>query len=176
MPRVCTKIPLPGGGVAIVTTSTHVNPNDPCGYCGTRHAVLCDMPIHKGKDAKRYTCSRRLCARCAMKIGENLDFCPPHAVLIEDYGLAAQLDRLLREGTTHSHKVALDLVDQVSLELPAAFRPKNGLDWFEYFTERAAMFEYEAGYSRPAAERRALALAGEAPKSVDWRRSLPIHR
>src|SRR3972149_2120037 len=98
MPRICTKVAMPGGGVAIITTSSSISPSDPCGYCillpPKRHEVLCDFPIRKGKDTKRYTCTRRLCEahKTTHKIHRvngdlQIDFCPAHQVLLEDHGL-----------------------------------------------------------------------------------------
>lgn len=40
---------------------------------------------------------------------------------------------------------------------------RDRVDWLEFFTERAAIFEYLGGHDRQAAERFAHELAGEAP-------------
>lgn len=174
MPRICTKVSVPGGGVAIITTSTNVHPNEPCGFCGNKHDVLCDFPIHKGKDTKRYTCSRRVCKGCRMFFDEGgkVDFCPIHGVQIHEHQLAPRLVPLLLAGDAQSHKVALDLIDQTlgTKTAPSAivlswvpFKAKDARDYDEFFTERAAIFEFEGGHPRRLAERMALALAGDRP-------------
>lgn len=45
--------------------------------CGGRKTRACDYPL-RGKAAGR-TCDAPLCARCAVRIGPNLDHCPAHA-------------------------------------------------------------------------------------------------
>jgi hypothetical protein len=44
-------------------------------------AKLCDYPL-RGKRAGA-TCDRKLCERCAVHAGPDLDYCPPHARLRE---------------------------------------------------------------------------------------------
>jgi hypothetical protein len=45
--------------------------------CRGDGSLLCDFPVkRRGRDA---TCNRRVCRRCAAHVGDNLDFCPPHA-------------------------------------------------------------------------------------------------
>lgn len=161
MPRQCTWVTLPNGTRALVTHDVK-NPNAPCAFCGAKHQKLCDFPL-RGKAVRR--CSKRLCNTCATALGGDLDFCPPHAVLVEDHQLGARIEPLLMANDTRSRDVAADLIEQVcGVVLPPAFRPKNMADWQEFFTERAAIFEYEGGYPRVEAERRARALAGERPK------------
>lgn len=49
-----------------------------CRFCGSGNATkLCDFPL-RGEMAGK-TCDIRMCARCAVKVGENKDYCPPHA-------------------------------------------------------------------------------------------------
>jgi hypothetical protein len=189
MPRVCTKVTLPDGTVALVTTSSSVNPNDPCDFCVKTktqqprvHQALCDFPIHKGKDTKRYTCSKRLCNECkyplgirvdkgdGVEISSDLDLCPIHAVFVHQHQLEARLLPLLKQTDLASHRVALDLVNQHQLSALSArpstdrkFMPKGLVDWHEFYTERAAVYEYEAGMPRDEAERRARADAGPRP-------------
>lgn len=161
MPRVCTRVTLPNGHVALVTQDVK-NPNAPCGFCNLKHAKLCDFPL-RGKRVRR--CSKRLCDGCATALGSELDLCPQHAVLVEAHQLGARLVPLLAANDVRSRDVACDLIEQVAgIVLPPAFRPKNLADWYEFFTERAAIFEYEGGLVRAEAERRARALAGERPR------------
>jgi hypothetical protein len=50
-----------------------------CSKCGARSTKLCDFPLTG--HLKGQTCDRKLCARCAVKMGPNRDFCPAHAEL-----------------------------------------------------------------------------------------------
>lgn len=161
MPRVCKRVTLPNGSVALVTYDVK-NPNAPCAFCNQMHQKLCDFPL-RGKAVRR--CSKRLCDGCATTLGSELDLCPQHAVLIEDHQLGARLKPLLDVNDPRARDVACDLIEQVAgIVLPPAFRPKNVADWREFFTERAAIFEYEGGLPRDVAERKASALAGEMPR------------
>jgi hypothetical protein len=45
----------------------------------------------------------------------------------------------------------------------APWKPKDKVDWMEFFKERAAMFEFLGGMKRPEAEAAARELAGECP-------------
>jgi hypothetical protein len=155
---------LPDGTFAIVTQSTSGNPNDPCVFCGRKpHAKLCDFPL-RGKSIRR--CSKRLCEHCATTLGVELDLCPVHAEIIESHQLAARLEPLLAQNDVRARDVACDLIESVAGIVPArpAFKPKDLADWKEFAGERAAIFEYEGGWPREVAERKALALAGERPK------------
>lgn len=178
MARRCHKIMLPGGGVALITVEERGNPNSPCEFCvqtrdkpPAKHEVLCDFPIRRGKGAKLYTCSRKLCKPCALTHGD-LDFCPTHAILMADHSLTARLVPLLDNGKDREgHRVALDMIDQVLVtsvrerktEPERRFVPKGLVDWHEFYTERAAMYEYQANMPREDAERRARADAGPRP-------------
>lgn len=65
---------MPGGGVAHVRYSNR--PRRKCSCCKDRRATLeCDYP-----DAKRKSglCDKPLCAKCAVKVGKDLDHCPHH--------------------------------------------------------------------------------------------------
>jgi hypothetical protein len=118
-------------------------------------------------------CSKRLCERCASQLGEHLDLCPIHAELIEEYQLAPRLLPLLAQdegGSNLGRGVACDLIEQVTgiglkskARLAPAFKPRDRDDWKEYVGELAAVLEYEGGFPRVVAERKALARAGERP-------------
>ena len=140
------------------------NPNEPCAFCGRKpHASLCDYPVRR-KAIRR--CSRRLCERCRTNLGDHIDFCPVHAEIIETAGIGDKLRPLLEQHDSNpvSRDVACDLIEQSAVIQPPVFRPKNRADWMDFVTERAAIFEYEGGFPREVAERKALALAGERPK------------
>lgn len=53
-----------------------------CQWCGSKSTKLCDYPITKpvfGQPDSKSTCDKPICARCAVSIGPNRDYCPPHA-------------------------------------------------------------------------------------------------
>lgn len=70
----CVRIPLPGGGVAIVCGAK--KRRSPCD-CGRPHTKLCDYVLSKTLDGKEITCDAKLCAMCAFMVGEK-DFCWKH--------------------------------------------------------------------------------------------------
>jgi hypothetical protein len=47
--------------------------------CGRSATHQCDFPL-KGSKAGG-TCDRWLCAKCAVHVGPNLDYCPAHAAV-----------------------------------------------------------------------------------------------
>jgi hypothetical protein len=69
----CRRIPMPGGGAAIV-----------CGprrrvkrcACGNPHTALCDWKV---KTKKSGTCDKALCAECTTVPAPGKDLCPKHA-------------------------------------------------------------------------------------------------
>ncbi len=72
----CQRFDIPGGGHAIVCSRGRRPRPAPCTECKHRdHSLLCDFALRGAKVGK--TCSRRLCAACAVKRGE-LDLCPAH--------------------------------------------------------------------------------------------------
>lgn len=77
MPRWSQRIAVPGG-YAIVCGS---RPYKRCSTPGCRHdaTIQCDYPVQrKGKAA---TCDRWCCRSCAKSVGEDRDYCRPHAEL-----------------------------------------------------------------------------------------------
>lgn len=59
----------------------------PCSTPGCTRAAsrLCDYPLTQlevGKEPK--TCDRKLCDRCAVRVGPNRDYCGPHAKLAKE--------------------------------------------------------------------------------------------
>lgn len=54
-----------------------------CRFCGAPAGLECDFP--KGKK----TCDEKLCRRCAIAGGKNLDFCPDHPVIVQTQLFAA---------------------------------------------------------------------------------------
>ena len=45
-----------------------------CAFCrSSASEILCDFPL-----AKRKTCDKPLCRRCAINIAPNVDLCPDH--------------------------------------------------------------------------------------------------
>lgn len=50
-----------------------------CQECGGRASKLCDYPLRGAKAGK--TCDAKLCARCAVNVAPDRDYCGPHARL-----------------------------------------------------------------------------------------------
>lgn len=156
---------MPGGGVALVTVEAPRR--QPCAFCGVLSDTLCDYPLRALKK-KNHTCSKRVCKGCVTSIGKNLDLCPVHAEFCEQHGLGARIAPLLDEENADGHAVALDLIEQtvgVELSRPTPnWTPRDLADWREFFRERAAIFEYDGGFPREIAERKALAIVGPRPR------------
>ena len=51
-----------------------------CEICGKRGDKLCDFPLTGEKAGK--TCDRHLCAKCAVHVGRDVDYCPTHARMV----------------------------------------------------------------------------------------------
>jgi hypothetical protein len=75
---ICQRIQMPDGGTAIVCRDGR---RKRCAICGALAAEkLCDGPPPRA--ARRKTCDRALCSRCATHVeGADLDFCPEHKEL-----------------------------------------------------------------------------------------------
>lgn len=58
--------------------------------CATPAEVLCDWPVGQGK-----TCDRKLCRRCAKRVGDNLDYCPGHWIESLERGVMPVQERYL---------------------------------------------------------------------------------
>lgn len=70
---ICEHVQMPGGGFAIVC---HRGSRRRCSVCKNAWADLsCDFPTPTRKSG---TCDKPLCTACAVKMGEDLDFCPSH--------------------------------------------------------------------------------------------------
>src|SRR5688572_15458157 len=168
----CTKISI-GDGVS-VTLCTRGSPSRaPCGVCKqARHTKLCDFPL-KGKKLGK-TCSRKLCDRCVVNVGPDRDLCATHALIAKELGV----DTIFADPHPFAGQVVADAVEERGAlavgdnpkEATANFeRPerdyvaKDRADWEEFYSERAAIFEYVAGDSRQVAEAKARELAGPRP-------------
>ena len=60
-------------GTAIVCTR---NQKPRCKDCGRESTLLCDYPVTTNKSG---TCDRKCCRNHAVRVGENKDYCLPHA-------------------------------------------------------------------------------------------------
>jgi hypothetical protein len=70
----CIPIQMPGGATAIVCTGRRGRRR--CSACKNAWASLeCDFPTPSRKSG---TCDKPLCTDCAIKMGEDLDYCPHH--------------------------------------------------------------------------------------------------
>lgn len=79
----CTRVQIPGGGVAIVCGPKKRAKRCSCGGTAT---LLCDWKV-KGK--KSGTCDQGLCERCTHVPAPDKDLCPKHAAAWE-FRLAAK--------------------------------------------------------------------------------------
>ncbi len=70
----CNTVDIGGGSYAIVCRRG--NRPKPCSICGRPGSKLCDFPLTGPKAGK--TCDRSLCAKCAVNVGPELDYCPTH--------------------------------------------------------------------------------------------------
>ena len=82
---MCRHVELPGGGFAIVCGRGTRQKR--CTHCGRPSDKLCDFPL-SGKLAGK-TCDRPICQKCAMHVDPDLDYCRPHAEMIERDGMPA---------------------------------------------------------------------------------------
>lgn len=98
-----------------------------------------------------------LCHEC--RIGAPRVVVGPKA-WIADIREAIELDDLQRIGELL--RAGPDVVERAA-EPPPPFKPRDRVDWMEFFSERAAMFEFLGGHDRAAAEALARELAGAAP-------------
>lgn len=80
----CEKRVLPDGSVVIVCTSGRRKRCSAPG-CSSSASKLCDFPVNV-KGRKSRTCDADLCASHAVSVGEELDYCPPHARYVRDHG------------------------------------------------------------------------------------------
>ena len=71
----CTRTDL-GNGVSVTTCSRGRRRRALCSVCRLHeHELLCDYPLRGAKAGS--TCSRKLCRKCAVRVGEQ-DLCPAH--------------------------------------------------------------------------------------------------
>ena len=75
----CETLTMPNGTVAIVCNGRR-HTRKPCAHCGGASSKLCDYPVRAELRRSR-TCDKPLCERCAVKGGDDIDYCPTHTVL-----------------------------------------------------------------------------------------------
>lgn len=86
----CLRLELAGGVRAIVCTDGRRGRAQLCEDCGSRLGeILCDFPLFDPKRGSPGTCDRRICARCAVRIGPDRHLCRFHAH--EEERLASEL-------------------------------------------------------------------------------------
>lgn len=72
----CERVPLPGGGAAIVCYSTKR-----C-KCGRKATKACDWKVPTRKSG---TCDKPLCRSCAKSPAPDKDLCPAHWTAFEEW-------------------------------------------------------------------------------------------
>lgn len=83
----CTPIDLGNGVMGFVCSRGRRKEAALCSVCKSReHTLLCDYALHGAKAGA--TCSAKLCAACAVKVGA-LDLCPAHARRAHEQGKLA---------------------------------------------------------------------------------------
>lgn len=70
----CRTIPIAGGFAILCGRGQRVAACSVPG-CSRPHAKLCDFALAE----KLGTCDAKLCATCAVHVGPDRDYCPPHA-------------------------------------------------------------------------------------------------
>lgn len=132
----CRTIDL-GGGVTVIACDRG-RKRAQCTACKEReHDVLCDFPLAGAKAGK--TCDVRLCKRCAVHVGDDRDYCPPHARVAEAQHKAAAE----HGGDTIEARLRAWCGDHfVDVE-----------DVLELWNERAAIREHDGTMPKWAAER-----------------------
>lgn len=83
----CTRVPLPGGGSAIVCGPR--KPAMKCSGCGHPAKRLCDW---KTPGHRNGTCDAPVCDACSLKPAPEKDICPAHRSACEQW-IAERLDR-----------------------------------------------------------------------------------
>ena len=79
----CTRVGMPGGGVAV---ACGVLRQRACSVCGVkmRRYKLCDYQVLSGyRSATLSTCDAALCTSCAVHHEPDTDYCPAHAAASE---------------------------------------------------------------------------------------------
>lgn len=71
---VCERVPLPGGGFAIMCSSRR---RKRCA-CGAPATQECDWKV---KTRKSGTCDKPICAACSYVPAPDKDLCPEHAAI-----------------------------------------------------------------------------------------------
>jgi len=79
----CERKDFPGGFAIVCSRGSHRAPCQIDG-CSRPSTKLCDFPLAGRKAGK--TCDRRLCDQHARAQGQDVDFCPTHAMLASAKG------------------------------------------------------------------------------------------
>jgi hypothetical protein len=69
----CEAIKMADGTVALACSRTARRRQ--CKFCGSSAELLCDYPMSDN------TCDTPLCRNCAVRKGEDIDYCPDHGHL-----------------------------------------------------------------------------------------------
>ncbi|MCC7484569.1 MAG: hypothetical protein IT529_06225 [Burkholderiales bacterium] len=76
----CSRVPLPGGGVAIVCGARRVRVH--LCACGARATLQCDWKVPGGKSG---TCDAWICGGCAQEVGPDKHLCAEHQAAYREW-------------------------------------------------------------------------------------------
>lgn len=143
-----------GNGITAIVCDRGRKPAK-CTACKERpHTRLCDFPL-KGDRAGK-TCSVRLCDRCAVRVADNVDLCPPHARV--DRGEALDVTIVGGGRATRAVMPNDEVRSWVRSELEREVRAwcedrfVDVDEVLEFWEERAAIRQFDGGTPKWAAE------------------------
>lgn len=83
----CERVPMPGGGYAIVCGTRSRRQRCACGKPAT---LLCDWKV---PECRSGTCDAPICASCALSPAPEKDLCPTHAAAFREWSAQRQTNR-----------------------------------------------------------------------------------
>lgn len=94
----CERVPMPGGGFAIVCGTRSRRQRCACGKPAT---LLCDWKVPANRSAsssaavgqQTRTCDAPICASCSLSPAPDKDLCPAHAAAFRDWNAQRQTNR-----------------------------------------------------------------------------------
>lgn len=65
-------------GKAVIVCGGKQPPRARCVCCGDYASRQCDYKLGWHRNRRRRVCNAHLCLKCAVPVGDNLDYCPTH--------------------------------------------------------------------------------------------------